>query len=266
FSSRSLPLRRTRSTAVMIMPGVQKPHCRPWFSRNASCIGCSLSPVARLSIVRTSASAAVSARMVQDFTALPLMCTTQAPHCEVSQPTWVPVNRRFSRRNCTSSVRGSTSALTGLPFTIILTAGIGLLPGFDANGLIFGFAAGPGEIHGLNRGVFARFLGSEQDGVSTRGPSGSRRIAACGSPHAGGKASPSRHGGGELGEEIVRHLLGRAGDQALAELGELAADLRLDVIGEQRAAVLVGERHHGAALGKARNAALAFAGDLVAVG
>ena len=24
----------------MIMPGVQKPHCRPWFSRKASCIGC----------------------------------------------------------------------------------------------------------------------------------------------------------------------------------------------------------------------------------
>jgi hypothetical protein len=30
----------------------------------------------------------------------------------------VPVSRRFSRRNCTSNVRGSTLALTGLPFTI----------------------------------------------------------------------------------------------------------------------------------------------------
>src|SRR6202162_4551337 len=69
-------------------------------------------------MVRTSCPSAITARVVQDFTALPSRCTTQAPHCEVSQPTWVPVNRRFSRRNCTSNVRGSTLALTGLPFTI----------------------------------------------------------------------------------------------------------------------------------------------------
>ena len=30
---------------------VQKPHCRPWFSRKASCIGCNVSPSARPSIV-----------------------------------------------------------------------------------------------------------------------------------------------------------------------------------------------------------------------
>src|ERR1700745_4096002 len=60
----------------------------------------------------------MTASVVQDFTALPSRCTTQAPHCEVSQPTWVPVRRRFSRRNWTRRVRGSTFALTGLPFTI----------------------------------------------------------------------------------------------------------------------------------------------------
>src|SRR6266478_6264210 len=59
------------STAVMIMPGVQKPHCKPWFSRNASCMGCSLSAVARPSIVSTSAPSACSASMVHDLTALP---------------------------------------------------------------------------------------------------------------------------------------------------------------------------------------------------
>ena len=26
--------------AAITMPGVQNPHCRPWFSRNASCMGC----------------------------------------------------------------------------------------------------------------------------------------------------------------------------------------------------------------------------------
>src|SRR5438105_6154013 len=69
-------------------------------------------------MVFTSCPSAITASVVQDLTALPSRCTTQAPHCEVSQPTWVPVRRRFSRRNCTSSVRGSTLALTGLPFTI----------------------------------------------------------------------------------------------------------------------------------------------------
>src|ERR1700704_356411 len=61
---------------------------------------------------------AITASVVQDFTALPSRCTTQAPHCEVSQPTWVPVRRRFSRRSCTSRVRGSILAFTGVPFTI----------------------------------------------------------------------------------------------------------------------------------------------------
>src|SRR4051812_46355235 len=68
-------------------------------------------------MVLTSCPSAITASVVQDFTALPSRCTTQAPHCEVSQPTWVPVSRRFSRKNCTSRVRGSTLALTGLPFT-----------------------------------------------------------------------------------------------------------------------------------------------------
>src|SRR6266567_6070364 len=70
------------------------------------------------SMVVTLLPEACPASTVQDFTALPSICTTQAPHWEVSQPTWVPVSRRFSRKNCTSSVRGSTLALTGLPFTI----------------------------------------------------------------------------------------------------------------------------------------------------
>src|SRR6185437_2597464 len=69
----------------------------------------------------------------------------------------------------------------------------------------------------------------------------------------------------EIGEELVGQFLGRTVDQALAELGQLAADLRLDVVTQKRAAVLVGERHGGAALGEACNPALALAGDLVAV-
>src|SRR5262249_50378763 len=48
--------------------------------------------------------------------------------------------------------------------------------------------------------------------------------------------------------------------------GELAADLRLHVIGEKRAAILLGERDLGAAFGKAGNAPFAFAGNAIAVG
>src|SRR6516225_8192552 len=69
-------------------------------------------------MVLTSCPSAITTSVVQDLTALPSRCTTQAPHCEVSQPTWVPVRCRCSRRNCTSRVRGSTLALTGLPFTM----------------------------------------------------------------------------------------------------------------------------------------------------
>src|ERR1700752_2078725 len=78
-------------------------------------------------MVLTSCPSAITTSVVQDFTALPSRCTTQAPHCEVSQPTWVPVRRRFSRRNCTSRVRGSTFAVTGLPFTIRETLAISTL-------------------------------------------------------------------------------------------------------------------------------------------
>ena len=39
-----------------------------------------------------------TASMVHDLTALPSTWTTQAPHCEVSQPTCVPVSPRCSLR------------------------------------------------------------------------------------------------------------------------------------------------------------------------
>src|SRR4051812_40299270 len=91
-------------------------------------------------MVSTLAPSACQANMVQDFTALPSTCTTQAPHCEVSQPTWVPVRRSVSRRNWTSKVRASASPLTALPFTVMETEAISLLlrksgaegPHFDA--------------------------------------------------------------------------------------------------------------------------------------
>src|SRR5260370_29241568 len=70
---------------------------------------------------------------------------------------------------------------------------------------------------------------------------------------------------GEIREKFIGQFLGRTVDQPLTELGELAADLRLDVVGQQSAAVLFGQCHRRATLGEACNAPLAFAGNLVAV-
>src|SRR5262249_3406957 len=85
----------------------------------------------------------------------------------------------------------------------------------------------------------------------------------CGRP---GPSARLRHSLRGLGDEIVGGLLCGAVAQALSQLGELAADLRLHVVGQKRAAVLVGERYLGSAFGKARDAALPFAGNPVAVG
>src|SRR5262245_51380709 len=73
-------------------------------------------------MVVTFAPSICHTKTVHALTALPSTCTTQAPHWDVSQPTWVPVSRRCSRRYCTRRVRGSTSPVTALPFTVIATA------------------------------------------------------------------------------------------------------------------------------------------------
>ena len=84
------------------------------FAEGISCIGCSVpSASARPSIVVTCAPSACSASMVQDLTTSPSTCTTQAPHWLVSQPTWVPVRRSFSRSSSTSSVRPRPRPLGG---------------------------------------------------------------------------------------------------------------------------------------------------------
>ena len=104
----------------MIMPGVQKPHWRPWHSRKDSCTGCS-SPSAvsaRPSIVVTVRPLACTASTLHDFTLVPSRWTVHAPQLEVSHPITVPVLPSFSRRYCTSSIRGSTSSETAAPSTV----------------------------------------------------------------------------------------------------------------------------------------------------
>ena len=82
----------------MIIPGVQKPHWRPWCSWKAACIGCISPLVASPSMVVTSAPSTWTASRLHDFTDSPSTWTVQAPHTVVSQPTLVPVRPRPSRR------------------------------------------------------------------------------------------------------------------------------------------------------------------------
>jgi hypothetical protein len=49
------------------------------------------------------------------------------------------------------------------------------------------------------------------------------------------------YGLGKIGEKLIGQFLGRAVDQPLPELGQLAADLRLDIVFEQGAAVPFGQ-------------------------
>ena len=82
----------------MIIPGVQKPHCRAWHSLKAFWTGCSSPPRARPSIVRTSAPSTWTASTEHDFTLCPFRWTVQAPQLLVSHPTTVPVSPSRSRR------------------------------------------------------------------------------------------------------------------------------------------------------------------------
>src|SRR5690606_21433466 len=105
------------------------------FSRDWSSDVCSSDlSFASPSIVKTPEPSQDTASVVQDFTARPSTCTMQAPHWLVSQPTCVPVRRRYSRRNWTRSVRGSMSADTLLPFTVIVTWVMHFLPHVSLKG------------------------------------------------------------------------------------------------------------------------------------
>ena len=67
---------------------------------------------ARPSMVVTVRPLACTASTLHDFTLVPSRCTVHAPQLEVSHPITVPVLPSFSRRYCTSSIRGSTSSET----------------------------------------------------------------------------------------------------------------------------------------------------------
>src|SRR5690348_2399296 len=120
-------LRSSSQRAVIIIPGVQKPHCRPCSFMNAVCTGSSSPSCSRSSTVRISWPDAMAVSTVQLLTGSPSIQSTHVPQFDVSQPQWVPVRPRWSRTKCTRSRRGSTSRLTSSPLTVTVTCISGLL-------------------------------------------------------------------------------------------------------------------------------------------
>jgi hypothetical protein len=55
--------------------------------------------------------------VTQDRVGSPSTWTVQAPHCEIPQPYFVPVNCSVSRKTQSSGVSGLTSTVRGFPFT-----------------------------------------------------------------------------------------------------------------------------------------------------
>src|SRR5690348_6247380 len=100
------------------MPGVQNPHCSPWQATKPCCTGSSVAPFASPSTVRTRWPSAITASTVQDFTGTSSSQTVQTPQLDVSQPQWVPVRPRSSRRKWTSRVRLLTSRSWSVPLTL----------------------------------------------------------------------------------------------------------------------------------------------------
>src|ERR1044072_6150483 len=96
------------------------------------------SVLAMPSMVRISAPFACGACTVHDFTDLPSRSTVQAPQWLVSQPICGPVRLNCSRRKWIKSVRGSTSASTGEPFTVSETCD-------------FAMSLSPGALRGLRQ-------------------------------------------------------------------------------------------------------------------
>src|SRR5262249_40100663 len=110
---------------------------------------------------------------------------------------------------------------------------------------------------GVRARAHERAVRGPPDHLSRR--SGAGNGAATNLAHA---AERSR----KVSEELLGKFAGAAVDEPAPELGDLATDLRVDVVIEPRCSALgIRQPHVGSALGEAGDAALALAGDAVAV-
>src|SRR5437879_7711844 len=105
------------------------------------------------SIVVISSIECMMAKERQEFTRRPLTCTVQAPHWPWSQPFFVPGMFRFSRRQSSNVVRGSSFRLYSLPLMRRETGTAPSTPSVFGTSLAAGGA--DGETEGKTGGVAA---------------------------------------------------------------------------------------------------------------
>ena len=108
----------------MTNPGVQKPHWKLCESHIACCSVLSPPSGASPSIVVTSLPAAWTASIRHERTARPSTITVHAPQAPCSQPTWVPVRSRSSRRKSASVLRASGEPVRVAPLILTVMSGI----------------------------------------------------------------------------------------------------------------------------------------------
>src|SRR5689334_3587766 len=103
------------------MPEVQMPHWSAACSRNFCCSGCSFSPSARPSMVRSSWPSASTASIRQEQIRRSSTVMLQAPQSPDAQPSFEPV-RPSGPRNASSMVSfGSHRYSIGSPLMVVVT-------------------------------------------------------------------------------------------------------------------------------------------------
>ena len=129
---------RSSALALIIMPGVQKPHCRPCFSQKPSWSGCSWPPCATPSMVSIAWPSACTANMVQLLTP----CRPAAP-CR--RRSWSYRSRYACRSGPASQRMKWTSSMRDFDLRFMLLAVYG-----DAD-MVFGHSFALDHVNGFSR-------------------------------------------------------------------------------------------------------------------
>src|SRR5258705_2405209 len=106
------------AVTAMIIPDWQYPHCGTSFSSQAFCTLLSTPFCAMPSMVVIFLPSTALTGIAHERTAVPSMCTVQAPHWAMPQPYLVPVRPICSLSTQSSGVLGSTSTWVVFPLTV----------------------------------------------------------------------------------------------------------------------------------------------------
>ena len=110
------------AAAVIIIPGVQKPHCRPCSLMKPCCTGSSAPPTSRPSTVRTARPSAIAASTVQLFTGTlvqPARRTRRSWRCRSPSACRSAAGCRAGSARAAAAAR--PRAVTSSPLTVIVT-------------------------------------------------------------------------------------------------------------------------------------------------